>query len=142
LISTRPSSRAPPASAAASATASSSRIERLNRRLPRFLHRYTTPLANAPLSHVTSFLLLHEITAVAPLLSLAALFHYTSWLPSFLTEGKWASDGMEKFGRWFKKRGWLGEGEGLGEDGGATSEGERKRVWRERGETGARLVVE
>lgn len=78
--------------------------------VPKFLHRYTIPLSNAPISHVTAFLLLHEITAIVPLLALFATFHYTSLqLPSSLTNSAFVTEGIEKFGRYFKRKGWLGE---------------------------------
>ena len=50
-----------PDTSAISTPTSQSRIERFNRRLPKFLHKYTNALANAPLSHITSFLILHEL---------------------------------------------------------------------------------
>lgn len=60
------------------------RIDRVLSRLPKFLHPYTNGLRSAPVSHVVAFLILHEITAVLPLLGLAGLFHYTEWLPKVL----------------------------------------------------------
>ncbi|KXL47490.1 hypothetical protein M433DRAFT_3282 [Acidomyces richmondensis BFW] len=111
---------------------SSSRIARLETRLPRFLQRYTTPLRRAPLSHVTAFLLLHELTAVLPLFGFAALFHYAGWLPSWFSEGVWVQQGIEIFGRWLRKRGWVG-----GQD---QDEGSGK--WWGKGEAGVKLVVE
>ncbi|KAH8732029.1 hypothetical protein GQ44DRAFT_670810 [Phaeosphaeriaceae sp. PMI808] len=90
---------------------SQTRIERFNRQLPRFLHKYTSALANAPLSHITSFLILHELTAVIPLFSLAAYFHYTHWLPSWFAEGAFVLNGVERFGRYFKRKGWIRSGE-------------------------------
>jgi Hypothetical protein FLILHELTA len=123
------------------------RIERLNARLPRFLRKYTGPLLHAPISHVTSFLLLHEITAVVPLLGLAGFFHYSQWLPPYLSEGKWISEGVERFGRWFRRRGWLGKDVVIGEHGeivGAREGGKvgKRELWWGRGEGGVRLVVE
>lgn len=54
------------------------------KRIPKFLHRYTTRFMNAPVSHVVSFLILHELTAIVPLLSLWYLFHqFPDMLPSF-----------------------------------------------------------
>lgn len=88
-----------------------SRIARVNRRLPRFLHKYTSALANAPLSHITSFLILHELTAIIPLFGLAAYFHYTHWLPSWFAEGAFVLNGVERFGRYFRKKGWIRSGE-------------------------------
>ena len=108
-----------------------SRIIRITSRLPKFLQGYTAPLIHAPLTHISAFLLLHELTAVIPLFGLAATFHYTNWMPPFISEGKWVSDGVEKFGKYFRKKGWLGE------------EGKARRYkWWGRGEGGTRIVVE
>lgn len=89
-----------------------SRLRRFNDRLPRFLRAYTTPLLGAPVTHVTSFLILHEITAVLPLFGLVAAFHYGAWMPD-LTSGvgeKNAFDeGTARFGRWLRKKGWVEE---------------------------------
>ena len=117
-----------------------SRIDRVNRRLPAFLHKYTRALGNAPLTHVTSFLLLHELTAIIPLFALAAYFHYTHWLPPWLAEGAWLTSGVERFGRYFKRKGWIRGDEA------ATAEAEvglRKvdRAWNW-SKGGVRLVVE
>ncbi|KAI9847931.1 MAG: hypothetical protein M1837_001448 [Sclerophora amabilis] len=105
----------------------------LNRRpqiFPKFLHRYAEPLRRAPVTHITSFLILHEITAIVPLFGLAATFHYTNYLPPYISEGKWVSDGVEKFGNYFRRKGWLGD------------EGKGKYKWWGRGEGGVRIVVE
>ena len=107
-----------------------SQAERITSRLPRFLQRYTAPLLNAPLTHVTAFLILHELTAVVPLLGLAGLFHYSNWLPPYISEGKWISDGVRKFGNYFRKKGWLGD------------DGSSRYRWWGRGEGGVQVVVE
>ncbi|KAF2087567.1 hypothetical protein K490DRAFT_7407, partial [Saccharata proteae CBS 121410] len=73
--------------------------------VPRALHPYIRPLRAAPVSHITSFLLLHEITAIAPLIALATVFHYTTWLPATVTESAWMRDGVAKFGRYFARKG-------------------------------------
>ncbi|KAI8933338.1 hypothetical protein NX059_009961 [Plenodomus lindquistii] len=86
---------------------SQSRLTRLNKRLPRFLHKHTLALSNAPLTHITSFLLLHELTAILPLFGLAAYFHYTHWLPPWFAEGAWVASGVERFGRYFRRKGWI-----------------------------------
>ncbi|KAF2465189.1 uncharacterized protein BDR25DRAFT_197370, partial [Lindgomyces ingoldianus] len=121
---------------------SQSRIERFNRHLPKFLHKYTNALATAPVSHITAFLLLHEITAIVPLLSLVATFHYTHWLPSWFAEGTWVLQGVERFGKYFRRKGWIRSDE--------VSEAEREvqlemrrggKAW-DIGEGGVRLVVE
>lgn len=108
-----------------------SRVVRITSRLPKFLQRYTTPLINAPLTHISAFLLLHELTAVVPLFGLAATFHYTRWMPPFISEGQWVSDGVEKFGNYFRRKGWLGEDEKA-----------KRYKWWGRGEGGTRLVIE
>ena len=125
VFSTKPDDVRPEASLKARA-----RIERINSRLPKFLRGYTAPLVNAPLSHILAFLVLHELTAVVPLFALAGTFHYTKWLPSLLMEGKWVAEGVDKFGRYFRKKGWLEEG----------SEGPPMAFGR--GESGTRIVVE
>lgn len=107
-----------------------SRIIRLTQRLPKFLQRYTTPLVHAPLTHITAFLILHELTAVIPLFGLAATFHYTHWLPTYFAEGKIFSGGVEKFGNYARKKGWLGH------------EKTRRYRWSAKGEGGTRLLVE
>lgn len=117
-----------------------SRIERVNRRLPRFLHRYTKALGSAPVSHITAFLILHEITAIVPLVGLAATFHYTHWLPSWFTEVAWALEGVERFGKYFKRKGWIRDEEARE----AEFEVEmrtRDHAWNI-GEGGVRLLVE
>lgn len=107
------------------------RFARVSARLPKFLQRYTNPLINAPFTHIVSFLVLHEITAVIPLVALFATFHYYSWTPGFVTQGKWFNDGVEKFGNYFRKKGWLG-----------SEKTTRRYKWWNRGEGGVRIVTE
>ena len=57
------------------------RIDRVLDRFPKFLHPYTKGLRNAPVTHVVSFLILHEITAVVPLVGLAGGFHWWGAVP-------------------------------------------------------------
>lgn len=114
----------------ASTQTPSSRISRIESRLPRFLQRYIQPLRNAPISHITAFLVLHELTAVIPLFGLTAFFHYANWLPPYISEGAWVKQGTEKFGKYLRKKGWLG----TEEEGGTR--------WLGRGESGVRIVVE
>lgn len=130
---------------------SQSRIQRFNRRLPNFLHKYTNALASAPLSHITSFLILHELTAVIPLFGLVGVFHYTHWLPTWFAEGAWVLKGVEMFGRYFRRKGWIrsGEAEEAEREVSAELEKDREsqklrkidRAW-SIGEGGTRLVVE
>lgn len=69
-----------------------------------------------------------------PLLGLAATFHYVNWLPPFFSEGVWVREGVERFGRYFRRKGWLKgpEDEGVGK---------RDKAW-SFGEGGVRIVVE
>ncbi|KAE8150113.1 hypothetical protein BDV25DRAFT_155069 [Aspergillus avenaceus] len=85
---------------------SRSRLRSLNDRLPPFLRTYTTPLLGAPGTHITSFLILHEITAIAPLFGLVAAFHYGNWLPD-LSANDAFDEGTKRFGRWLRKKGWV-----------------------------------
>lgn len=105
-----------------------SRISRIESRLPSFLRRYTTPLRTAPVSHITAFLILHEITAIVPLLGLTGAFHYLDWLPPYITEGALVKQGTEKFGRYLRKKGWIDD--------------DSVRIGSEAGESGVRIVVE
>src|SRR5690242_3186183 len=88
-----------------------SRFDRFVERTPRFLRPTVTGLRQAPFSHITAFLILHELTAVIPLFGLAGAFHYWRWLPPYFAEGAWISSGVEKFGRYFRKKGWITEKE-------------------------------
>jgi hypothetical protein len=117
-----------------------SRIERFNRRLPKSLHKYTNALGSAPVSHITAFFILHEITAIVPLLGLAATFHYTHWLPSWFVEGAWALEGVERFGKYFKRKGWI-RGDEAREAEFEVEMRTRDHAW-SIGEGGVRLVVE
>ncbi|PLB51895.1 hypothetical protein P170DRAFT_433792 [Aspergillus steynii IBT 23096] len=83
-----------------------SRFRRLNDRLPSFLRSYTTPLLGAPGTHITSFLILHELTAIVPLFGLVAAFHYGNWFPD-LTSSAAFEEGTRRFGRWLRKKGWV-----------------------------------
>jgi hypothetical protein len=119
---------------------SQSRIERFNRRLPKFLHRYTNALSSAPITHITSFLILHELTAIVPLFGLAATFHYTHWLPSYFAEGTWVLQGVERFGKYFRRKGWI-RGEDMGEAEHEVQLRRRDHAWN-LSEGGARIIVE
>lgn len=117
-----------------------SRISRLEARLPRFLARYVQPLRNAPISHITAFLILHELTAILPLFALTAAFHKFNWLPPFFSEGYYVKEGVEKFGRYFRKKGWIRDADGEGFEQEKNRKGLAK--WWPRGEGGVRLLVE
>jgi hypothetical protein len=56
------------------------REHRILRLFPRFMTKYAQRVAGAPVSHVTAFLIVHEITAVAPLFGFWYLFHKYHWL--------------------------------------------------------------
>ncbi|KAH8805771.1 hypothetical protein F5884DRAFT_458196 [Xylogone sp. PMI_703] len=90
------------------AAKSRERAERVLKRVPKPLRKYTDGLRNAPVSHVVAFLILHELTAIVPLVGLASLFHYTQWLPTSFTNSEYISQGTERFGRYFRRKGWFG----------------------------------
>ncbi|KAI5461536.1 hypothetical protein BGZ63DRAFT_386058 [Mariannaea sp. PMI_226] len=88
-----------------------SRIDRITAKLPRRLQKYPNGLRNAPVSHIVSFLILHELTAIVPLLGLFGLFHYTNYIPvSYMTQhfGGYVEEGVGRFERYFKRKGWFG----------------------------------
>ncbi|KAJ5461503.1 uncharacterized protein N7458_003055 [Penicillium daleae] len=111
-MSTPPNPSQAPRPAQANPKDSQSRLRRFNDRLPRFLRTYTTPLLGAPVTHVTSFLVLHEITAILPLFGLVAAFHYGAWMPDLSSdsgESNAFDEGAKRFGRWLRKKGWVEE---------------------------------
>jgi hypothetical protein len=111
-ISTPSSPSRPPNPSQTSPNDSRSRLRRFNDRLPRFLRTYTTPLLGAPVTHITSFLILHEITAVLPLFGLVGAFHYGAWMPDLASETGETNafdEGAARFGRWLKKKGWVNQ---------------------------------
>lgn len=66
------------------------------------------------MSHVAAFTILHELTAVIPLFGLFALFHYTDYVPlGYMMEhyGSYVQDGVERFERYFTRKGWFGFGQ-------------------------------
>lgn len=102
----------PPQPAPSSSKVSQSRLRQLNDRLPRFLRAYTAPLLGAPVAHITSFLILHEFTAVLPLFGLVGAFHYGNWMPDLTSstgENNAFDEGAARFGRWLRKKGWVDE---------------------------------
>lgn len=126
LNSTKPPSKpSPPSSTEAAAAAASkqqSRADRILSRLPRSMQGYAGRLRSAPLSHVVAFLVLHELTAVVPLLGLFGLFHYggASAAPiGYMMEhyGAYVRDGTARFERYFTRKGWFGFGREDGDDG-------------------------
>ncbi|KAI1099595.1 hypothetical protein F4804DRAFT_345384 [Jackrogersella minutella] len=98
-------------------------LARTARFVPERLHPYLQRLRSAPLSHVAAFLVLHEATAVLPLFGLAYLFHSMDWVPTAWVFGPWAvwaEEGLARYMRWFRKKGWFGLSEE--EDGGREGE--------------------
>lgn len=98
----------PPPSSTEASAGLRARLQKFNDRLPSFLRGYTTPLIGAPTTHITSFLILHEITAVLPLFGLFAFFHYSGWTP-LLSAGDTSSldEAIQRFGKWMTKKGWV-----------------------------------
>ncbi|KAF3771289.1 hypothetical protein M406DRAFT_247296 [Cryphonectria parasitica EP155] len=117
----------------------SDRANRVLARLPRSMQRYTTALRNAPVSHVAAFLVLHELTAIVPLFALFGLFHYTDYVPLDYMLGHYGGyvrDGMARFERYFRRKGWFGfdeqeEGRQLGKG----EEGEEQETVMDRWES-------
>ena len=83
------------------------RLDKWVDRSPKFFKPTLCALRDAPASYIVSFLVLHEITAVVPLFGLVAGFHYYNWLPPYFAEGKWVIQGVDKFGRYARKKGWM-----------------------------------
>jgi hypothetical protein len=90
--------------------------------VPRFLRPYTSRLLDAPVSHITAFLLLHELTAMVPLIGLTTFFHCTNYLPQSFTEGEWFKSSLAKWSRYAKRKGWIDENDSSAEDVSSRSE--------------------
>ena len=82
------------------------RFEKLLNKTPEFMRNWLQPIANAPLSHITAFLILHEVTspgtlakfevtAIVPLIGLTYIFHKAQWTPQIFP-GEWLVEGVEK----------------------------------------------
>lgn len=52
------------------------------KRLPNSMKKYGKRFVNAPVSHLTAFVILHELTALAPFLGLWYAFHKVGFLPT------------------------------------------------------------
>lgn len=99
------------------------------------------------MSHVVAFLLLHEATAIVPLVGLFGLFHWggQGWVPSRWTDSMGASfqEGTERAERYFRRKRWFGfepgevDRERAGDEGGK-GDAEMRR----RGEGGYKIVAE
>ncbi|KAH7033490.1 uncharacterized protein B0I36DRAFT_109722 [Microdochium trichocladiopsis] len=99
--------------------------------MPSFIgRRLRGPLENmikSPGSHVVSFLIIHEITAILPLFGFMSLFVYMDWVPTAWVAGPWAAwalEGVRKYAGYFRKKGWFGMGGAEGVEGGRKLEGE------------------
>ncbi|KAI2621796.1 hypothetical protein GGR54DRAFT_81721 [Hypoxylon sp. NC1633] len=96
-------------------------LARASRWVPSRLHPYLARLRSAPVSHVAAFLLLHEATAILPLFGLAYFFHSMDWVPTAWVFGPWAAwaeEGLRRYMRYFRRKGWFGLSEGEeGKDG-------------------------
>ncbi|CUM47898.1 unnamed protein product [Debaryomyces tyrocola] len=49
------------------------------KRMPKFMLPYTKNFIHAPVSHVTAFLILHELSAIVPLVGIWYVFHKYQW---------------------------------------------------------------
>ncbi|KAI1376612.1 hypothetical protein F4677DRAFT_459756 [Hypoxylon crocopeplum] len=120
LQSTKPPQPSP-AAEARKAQRADAILTRASRWVPARLRPYLARLRSAPLSHVAAFLVLHEITAIAPLFGLAWTFHRLDWVPTAWVAGPWAAwaeEGLRRYMRYFRRKGWFGLSEGEeGEDG-------------------------
>ncbi len=127
--------------------------ERILSRLPASLQKYARRLRNAPVSHVVAFVVLHELTAVVPLVGLFGLFHYcTGLVPlDYMMDryGGSVTEGVARFERYFRRKGWFGFGGSAGEEEKEREvedeeEGEREAVVRRWAGTDAKykIVVE
>ncbi|KAI1774152.1 hypothetical protein F4818DRAFT_442312 [Hypoxylon cercidicola] len=122
-------------------------LQSASRWVPSRLRPYLARLRSAPFSHVAAFLVLHELTAIVPLVGLVYTFYSMDWVPTAWVLGPWAAwaeEGLRRYLRYFRKKGWFGLGGGDGDDDG-TREGEemleerlKEEVMREKEKKGKR----
>ncbi|KAJ6256673.1 hypothetical protein Dda_8538 [Drechslerella dactyloides] len=79
-------------------------------KIPPRLRPWATPLLHRPATHLTAFLLLHELTAILPLFTLFYAFHITHWNPSDLLPAEWVETGHARFKRYVERKGWDAKG--------------------------------
>jgi hypothetical protein len=79
--------------------------------VPKFIQPWTRPLLTAPVSHVVAFLVLHELTAIVPLIGLTGLFHYYNGLPESTVDGDWVQKKIASFSRMFIRNRWTNDAE-------------------------------
>jgi hypothetical protein len=65
----------PPAGAPLTLAPPSGAAAKIAARIPRWLRPYTADFAHAPFSHLTAFVILHELSAIVPLIGLWYVFH-------------------------------------------------------------------
>ncbi|KAF2963511.1 hypothetical protein GQX73_g10059 [Xylaria multiplex] len=98
-----------------STTPHTHRISRIltsaSRFLPKRLQSSLQNLRSAPFSHVCAFFVLHEITAILPILGLTYAFYMLDWVPTSWVLGPfaaWAEDGLKKYVPYFRQKNWFG----------------------------------
>lgn len=64
----------------------SKQTDRARSLFPKFMRRYAERINNAPVSHIASFFIVHEITAVVPLFGLWGLLYYLEYVPVGIPE--------------------------------------------------------
>lgn len=74
-------------------------------KLPPSLRRYAKLFANKPVSYLTSFLILHELTAIIPVGGLFWYMHATSWTPPGIPQDL-IEEKMASLRRWSERKGY------------------------------------
>ncbi len=89
-------------------------------------------------SHITAFLVLHELTAIVPLFGLTFAFHKFDWLPPVFQKVT-GSKGVESL-EYFRRKGWIRDADGEGFEDEKEQKGLRSGGLGDR--DGVRLLVE
>ena len=75
------------------------------RRFPKFMMKYAARIGGAPFSHLVSFLLIHELTAIIPLFGVWGAFYYLDYVPTGIPD--WIVDkGSDFIRKLAKNNGW------------------------------------
>ncbi|PHH75016.1 hypothetical protein CDD82_4625 [Ophiocordyceps australis] len=112
--------------------------------MPESMKRYAAKMRQYPGSYITAFLILHEVTAVVPLVSLVLLFHYTTFMPmEYMMDmmQKYMNDSLVSFERYFRRKGYFGFKKEEGANSGEAEPQEAMERWRQ-GDPMYRILVE
>jgi len=79
---------------------------RVSRLFPKFMRKYANRVSQAPFSHITSFLILHELSAIVPLFGIWGLFYYLDYSPAGIFPNWIVENGIGFIRRMAERNNW------------------------------------